>query len=268
MGSNKPFSNEVVDERLKNSSVYRIGQYVNSNDKIEFGCKTCGNIWRTAPRVILRNGAGCPNCSHKNSLLNNEIVDEKLMGRSVYRIGNYVTSLIKIEFGCNICSNRWDAKPANILYGQGCPKCGKSNSIIKQRFTNKIVDDRLKERTVYRIGEYQNNASKIEFGCKVCGNIWKATPANVLIGQGCKKCAIKANANKKRIPIETIDLKLKEKSIRRIGPYLNNSVKIKLKCDICGNIWNAFPIALIRKEHMCPSCSLKHKTEKAKLNKF
>lgn len=58
------------------------------------------------------------------------------------------------------------------------------------RLNNLIVDSRLENRTIFRIGEYTNNRTKLLFGCKRCTHTWFARPIQVLDSNtGCPHCA-------------------------------------------------------------------------------
>lgn len=47
-----------------NPSIDIIGEYINTETKIECRCKQCGNNWSAAPHM-LKDGHGCPRCSKK-----------------------------------------------------------------------------------------------------------------------------------------------------------------------------------------------------------
>lgn len=55
--------------------------------------------------------------------LTNEIVDKRIEGSDVYRIGDYKGDKVFIEWKCKKCNHIWEAMPNNILRGRKCPKC-------------------------------------------------------------------------------------------------------------------------------------------------
>lgn len=59
----RTLNNKIVDERLIDTKIKRISNYIDSISKIEFQCLKCNNIWQTEPRFILNMGSGCPQCN-------------------------------------------------------------------------------------------------------------------------------------------------------------------------------------------------------------
>jgi len=59
----KILTNNIVDKRLENRLIKRIGKYVNNSTKIDFQCLKCDNIWQATTGNILNNNTGCPYCA-------------------------------------------------------------------------------------------------------------------------------------------------------------------------------------------------------------
>lgn len=118
-------SNEDIDIRLQNTSVKRIGNYITSRTKINFSCIKCNNIWLATPNRILC-GTRCPKCSIKYKLTNDEI-DQRLAGKLIKRLDNYIDYDTKIKFLCleKSCNNIWETSIDNIKQGSGCALCNK-----------------------------------------------------------------------------------------------------------------------------------------------
>jgi len=182
---NIKLSNAIIDQRLINRDIRRIGDYVNANSKIEWQCLNCKYMWITTPRSVVDLKTGCPFCAG-NLRLTNQIIDQKLIGRNIQRIENYNGAHLKILWNCMTCNYEWSATPGHILNGgRGCPRC--ANNI---RLTNEIIDQRLINRSIKRIGEYYNSCTKIDWQCLTCMHRWKALPPNVVsLEKGCPKCS-------------------------------------------------------------------------------
>jgi predicted Zn-ribbon and HTH transcriptional regulator len=132
---------------------------------------------------VIGSECGCPQCAGNVPLTNNTI-DQKLSNRSIKRLGDYEGRTTRIPWQCLECDYVWEAMPTHVLGGTGCPRCGG-----KLPLTNKIVDQRLVGRPIRRIGDYINAQTKIPWACLDCGNIWEASPTNVVNGQrGCPTC--------------------------------------------------------------------------------
>jgi hypothetical protein len=81
--------------------------------------------------------------------LNNDIVDQRLIGRNIKRISSYIDKETSISFQClaDGCGYVWMAKPGNIFNGRGCPQCA---GLVK--LTNEVVDRKLSNRRIVRVG--------------------------------------------------------------------------------------------------------------------
>lgn len=54
---------DFLDELKKlNKNLIPLEEYSGSHTPIKFQCNVCGNIWKTAPNVILFSNSGCPQC--------------------------------------------------------------------------------------------------------------------------------------------------------------------------------------------------------------
>jgi len=181
-----PLTKDIVNQRLAvgGRGIRLIGDYVNNGTKTTFACD-CGNIWDAIPINVLR-GSGCPVCAGK-APLTKDIVNARLTtaGRTVRLIGDFTNGNTKTTFACD-CGNIWDALPANVLGGSGCPVCSGCAPLTKD-----IVNQRLAtagRTTVRLIGDFTNTKIKATFACD-CGNIWEAKPSSILSGSGCPVCA-------------------------------------------------------------------------------
>lgn len=184
---NVKLSNKIIDERLINRNIQRIGECVNTHHPIEFKClnNNCNYIWLASPKSVTVSNTGCPSCAGLLKLTN-EIIDNRLKNRNIKRIDNYINSRKKIKWKClnNNCLYEWFSCPVSVINSKsGCPKC--ANQI---KITNEIIDKRLANKTIIRIGNCINSATPIEMQCLNCKLIWKSSPSNIFAGYGCPKC--------------------------------------------------------------------------------
>jgi len=193
-GGTKKLSNEIVDKRLANRSIKRIGNYVNTATKIDWLCleDSCSKIWSAVPNDIL-GGRGCPFCGGHRKLTN-EDVDKRLMGRDIQRLENYINDMTKIKFQCTKknCQYIWSVIPMAIFRGDGCSAC-----YGNVKLSNETVDQRLMGRNIQRMGNYVNNHTSLEFKCleNECGHTWHATTHAVIGSEetGCPACPLGKN---------------------------------------------------------------------------
>ncbi|MBF1101864.1 MAG: hypothetical protein HXL44_06885 [Solobacterium sp.] len=75
--------------------------------------------------------------------------------------------------------------------------------------------------------------------CRVCGYEWDGVPANLLSGDGCKKCGTK-KAHKHTIKSQLTfekEVAAVNPDVEIIGVYTGRHSKIKTRCKICGYEW-------------------------------
>lgn len=193
----KKLTNEIVDQRLIGRNIKRLDQYINIGTAINFQCleEDCQYIWTATPDSILGALSGCPKCA-KSSYLSNDIIDQKLVGRNIKRIDDYINNHTNINFQCLIfeCNYIWKTAPSHIISNlSGCPSCSG-----KAPLNNDIVDKKLIGRNIERLDDYINAKTKIRFKCLIpnCNYIWLATTNHIFSHQsGCPACSIGKNEN-------------------------------------------------------------------------
>lgn len=101
--------------------------------------------------------------------------------------------------------------------------------------------------------KYENSMSKLKWQCKK-GHDWSATPANVMRGSWCPKCAVSKVADSKRATIgEMQELAKSRGGLCLSTVYINAATKIEWKC-VNGHVWMA-PPNNVKKGHWCPLCA-------------
>ena len=189
-------------------NIEMIDEFTGAGSHNIFQCNMCTYEWSTMYSNVVNSGTGCSQCSGKLPLTNS-VIDEHLKSRSIKRIGNYVGSKSPMLLRCTIDGFEWKAVMYDILRGVGCPKCSGNLPL-----TNAIVDERLAERGIKRIGEYTSSRSPILLRCIIDGFEWKSSTNNIFKGSGCPKCAgknhnclyvWKASDNIYKIGISNID---------------------------------------------------------------
>jgi len=192
------------------SNIAMLDEFLGTGSRNLFHCNMCTHEWSTTYSSVVNNGTGCPKC-YGNLPLTNAIVDERLAGRSIERIGEYKGAKEPILLRCTIDGFEWKTAIDSILQGTGCPKCKCYGNLP---LTNAIVDERLAERSIKRIGEYTRSGSPILLRCIIDGFEWKSSTNNIFKGSGCPKCAgknhnclyvWKASDNIYKIGISNID---------------------------------------------------------------
>ena len=146
-----------------------------TDDKLTF-LSPNGHEFTSTPHSVL-GGSGCAICS---GLLpqTKEIVNERIKSRGLCLIGEYQNSSIKTRFKC-VKGHYWEATPAHVIHGSGCPHCAGSFPLSKE-----IVNERLVERKIKLCSDYINATTNAEFQCGY-GHKWTTAPSAVVASNGC-----------------------------------------------------------------------------------
>ena len=122
----------VEEVKIRNPYVIVVGKYIDAKTQIDFYCKKHDVMWSAYPDNILR-GCGCYKClkekiGEKNRKTHNEYIEElKMVNQNIEVIGEYIDASTSILHRCKIDGYTWMARPGNILFGKGCPKCNDSH---------------------------------------------------------------------------------------------------------------------------------------------
>ena len=98
------------------------------------------------------------------------------------------------------------------------------------------------------MGTYQNANKRLHVKCNVCGYEWDAVPANLLAGDGCRKCGTKqAHKTFKKSTAQFIsEIEKRNPDVEIIGQYEGIHKPILAKCRICGYEWSPNASSLMR----------------------
>ncbi|SEA31669.1 zinc-ribbon domain-containing protein [Selenomonas ruminantium] len=139
-------------------------------------------------------------------------------------------------------------KPKNIIHdGWHCPDCEREN------YMKKLQEIAAQHGGVCLSEQYISMKNKLAWKCSE-GHTWNASPANILKGTWCPKCAGKF------CDIDDMsDLARKKGGECLSNKYISNQIPLKWKCNQ-GHIFEATP-ASIKAGTWCPDCSL-YKSER------
>jgi len=238
-----PLTKQIVNGRIAHLGIVLVGNYVNTAVRAEFTCKE-GHTWMTKPTNVLF-GKGCPKCGRKEAARKKKLsavtITERLAGRGIVMVGNYVTSHDKTAFQC-IEGHTWDAAPSSVMSGNGCPHCAG-----RVPLTNEIVNDRISDRGIVLVSEYLGSNSRATFRCRD-GHTWKASPGSIMQGSGCPYCDGQAPLSK-----EIVNGRIAERGLVMLGDYVNVDTKALFKCSE-GHTWETTPYHVMSRTG-CPYCS-------------
>lgn len=174
---------------------------------------------------------------------------------------------IKIKVICKI-HGEFEIDRYSFKYGHGCKTCSKElmSNKLKQNKSS-LIADFIKvhgNRYGYDLVEYVNSKTNIRIVCKIHGEFLQK-PAIHKIGQGCPKCANNTKSNNLEF-IQKANIVHNTKYDYSSVEYVNNSSKVKIKCNIHG-IFEQSP-----NDHLngygCPKCAGRNKTKDSLINEF
>lgn len=174
-----------------NPKINVLGEYKGYNRKIEVQCKKCGYVWDSTPGHLIE-GKACPKCAGIMKKTNEEFLKQlKIKKIEVTPLEPYINNHTPIKVQCQKCDNIWDARPANILFGFGCPVCARKKTAKKLSLNQKDFLQSMSEKgnpNIIILSDYVNSRTKIKCKCKKCNYEWYASPNALLQGNGCHKC--------------------------------------------------------------------------------
>lgn len=185
--TNKQYVNEV---NTINKYIDVIGTYIDAKTPITHRCKIDNYTWDASPDSILR-GTGCPKCARNAKKTTDSYVKElSLINQNIEAIEDYSGANTKILHRCKVDGFEWEATPANVLFGCGCPECKKRilHNIFVKSHTTYVQQLFVINPDLEVIGEYVNSKTPILHKCKIDGYEWFIAPMNTLSGQGCPQC--------------------------------------------------------------------------------
>lgn len=235
-----------------------VGEYIDVNTRIIHRCNKHNIEWETSPASILQ-GTGCKLCAKEKIRRSNGKTHCKYTNElhevnpNIAVIGEYQNNSTKIRHKCLIDGYEWDAIPANLLNGSGCPVC----SNTKRRSHDEYVDDvAINNPNIDVIGKFSGMRTPVLHRCKKHGIEWEAFPHIILKGSGCKECSKEKIALKNGRTNEQyiIDLQEINKNIVPLEEYVNARLPILHKCLICNHEWMVTPGSLMSGTG-CPKCA-------------
>ena len=239
-----------------------VGTYINNSTKILCRCKKDGYEWKVRPHDLLQ-GTGCPKCGGRVKLTHKEFITKlHQVSSNIEVIGTYVNGDTKIKCKCKIHEYEWSVRPADLLRGHGCPKCGNKRNAQKRTITHEEFIQRLQQvnPNIEILGTYINSQTKIKCKCKMDGYEWSARPAALLYGYGCPKCAGNLKLTHKEFMEKFYEKNKHAQNIEILGDYINTNTKILCRCKIDGYEWQVTPNALLTHNYGCPKCAGKYRT--------
>lgn len=231
---------------------------------VQFICNEHSNFGVQERKIydFQRQNKICKYCNH--SKLKDVLQDEiDRVNGTVKIVSKYKNWNTKVDCECRTCGNKWSTVVSVLLYGSGCPKCGKIKaSKNEMRDRQSIVDEiESKNPNIKVIGEYSGYGKPIECVCLIDGFKWDtSSPAHLIDGTaGCPECTRKRMYEKFALPKDVFEKRIKESyngNIEIVGDYVNANTPIEFYCNKHDNYFKMKPRSLMYKNARgCPQCA-------------
>lgn len=190
---------------------YTVTEFKGAQKKVTIRCREHGLFEQKADNHL--HGNGCPTCwcDRKANLEDEKRVElaeqfvakatELHAGKYDYSLARYSNYKGPVLIVCPDHGEFWQA-PAVQLRGGGCPRCA---AIVRGSSSRKSLDDFLRQASAIHADKYDYSSvilnathQPVTILCEIHG-AFQQTPANHLMGQGCKHCSKLAMALTKRV---------------------------------------------------------------------
>lgn len=256
----------LIKERLLNRPLLLVsGTLIGSDKKATWKCLT--NLehpnWESSPSSILNSKSGCPVCSGKLPLTEQEIV-KKIKGRKIELVkGSYVHSLRKATWQCLLNNSHplWTSNVKSVLYGKsGCPKCSGNTPLSEQDVIAKLGDRKIQLVT----GTLRGARGSSIWKCLQDDShpVWKASAGSVLGGSNCPSCT-----GNERCSVDMIKRKIKDRPVDLLSTEITDGRKKALWGCLLNTQhenWLASPSSVLAGSG-CPECAGNSKLSEDKI---
>jgi len=190
-------------------------------------------------------------------MLSNTKVDARLAGGTIKRIGEYINGQQPLLWGCLVCGNEWEARPAKIVNGvTGCPKCNNKKRTDSRRIGVDAFIKRAHEihnnKYDYSQVSYTNASTPVDIICPSHG-VFSQVPDSHLRGNGCGKCHFDRLRDTKEGFVEKARNIHGDKYSYDKFEYTHSLMKSTITCPLHGDFLQK-PNTHLAKKSGCPTC--------------
>ena len=247
--TNEEFMEEVYG--LVKDEYTFLEEYVNNATKILVRHNKCGYEYSVTPGNFFF-GRRCPRCQKSlkrdTDYFKKEISD--LSNGKFILNSEYKTLADHVSVKHTGCNKTFSTTAAYLINNLSCPYCTKENR-RKEKEKELIRFLSTNNPKLILLSSYLNNHSKIKILDQDCGYIWDTTACSLLSGSGCPRCHGNVSITNDMFLAKISDKDKKEYTF--LTPYIKSSLKISVKHDECGHIWDCSPTKFISGKR-CPKC--------------
>ena len=228
-----------------------LNSYTDPRTDVAIRHNKCGYVFHTQPYNFL-SGTRCPKCAGNLAKTTSQFKQEiyNLVGTEYTVLSEYKGSSKKVQMKHNKCGYTWWVQASSFLGGNRCPNCNGGISKSPDEFEQEFNDLAGDEYTL--LSPYKRSNSKIKVKHNKCGYIYWVTPSSFMHGRRCPNCFGRQRKTTDQFKQEVYDLVGEDYTV--LSEYKNSKTKIKLKHNLCGQVFDMTPKDFLFSGHRCPWC--------------
>lgn len=145
---------------------------------------------------------------------------------------------------CRVCGFTKKYRPDNLIYGNGCQRCGR-----RERYTTESYREKLAEvnSNIILLSEYTGAAKKVAYKCGKCGHEDEEI-ATVLINRVARTGCHDQDVQKYSQEEFEEDVKKINPNVKVIGKYHFPGKSVPCSCGVCGYEWSPTAASILKKQ--------------------
>jgi len=188
---NIKYSQEEIENLLKEHVVFLPFTYVEMHQKISYYCPICNNIKESQIVHVLNGHSKCKACAGKKKRTQNEAEQELLKKSIIFNQFVYQNNETIIEYKCTGCGKLKQNKFIEIINGHTlCKSCGIKKISQNQNLSQEEIEKRLKHiGVIFKPFVYEKRrTTNIEIKCVECGEFFETAINNMFDRRGSRMC--------------------------------------------------------------------------------
>lgn len=230
---------ERSNEKHLNKFDYSKSIYVNYDTDVIIVCPYHGDFTQKAGKHL--RGDGCAKCAGHMQLTTEEFIKRSIRkhgNRFDYKKSVYINQKTKVEIICKKHGSFWQSPASHYLNGATCLKCSnEERSFLKTKSNDEFIQQALKkhgDKYSYGKTRYIDSYSYVVVTCKKHGD-FDINANSLLLGCGCKWCAVESNSDNLRSNTDEFIKKAKMKHGDSYGYgnciYIDSKTKMDIFCN-------------------------------------
>lgn len=265
-GTLKKTTEQFIDElSTKNPRIEVLGEYVSSKTPVKVRCSGCGKVWEAMPNYLLA-GHSCPNCHRGSTSYLEQCIyvsfcealgEDAVINRDKDAVGLEIDVYIpSLKLGIEPGAWHWHGRnlEGDRAKRELCESEGIRIITVYDSCPASVTAARNVRVSHHDLGMSRNDTELrdlIDSLLDDAGVGWRPDD------DGWRTITQLARLRSSRMSNDEFRAELAEKNndIEVLGTYAGSNNKVRVRCRVCGNVWDGTPYYLLKKGS-CPRCSV------------